>query len=216
MKQFTKEEVRQFILDEKLIAIIRRIPQKHLFKTIETILEAGIKVAEITLNTDDSINLIKLLHKNFCDCMLIGGGTVTSAKAAGQAIEAGARFIVTPIMLPEVIEVCNDLDITVIPGAFSPTEIFQAYYLGADIIKVFPANTLGASYFKDLQGPMPEIPLAAVGGITLENGRAFLQAGANVLGVGSSLISRELIYAENWLELKELARKFNELVHQIN
>ncbi|AOQ25119.1 KHG/KDPG aldolase [Moorella thermoacetica] len=214
MKNLGKEETTQVILQERLIAILRNIKEEQLLKVVDVFEETGIKVAEITLNDPEAFRLLAVLTKRYSKNMLLGAGTVTSVEAARLAIEAGAKFIVMPTMMPDVIQACKDLKVSVIPGAFSPTEIHQAYRLGADIIKVFPANSLGTSYFREMQGPMPEIPLAAVGGVTLENGRAFLEAGARALGVGSSLTPRDILAKEDWPKLAELAKQFKELVNK--
>ncbi|CEP66195.1 Aldolase-type TIM barrel [Moorella glycerini] len=214
MKNIGKEEITQVILQERLIAILRNIKEEQLLKVMDVFEESGIKVAELTLNDPEAIRLLDMLTKRYSKNMLLGAGTVTSVEAARLSVEAGAKFIVMPTMMPDVIRACKDLKVTVIPGAFSPTEIHQAYRLGADIIKVFPANSLGTSYFREMQGPMPEIPLAAVGGVTLENGRAFLEAGARALGVGSSLTPRDILAKEDWLKLAELAKRFKELVNK--
>ncbi|SMB95178.1 2-dehydro-3-deoxyphosphogluconate aldolase / (4S)-4-hydroxy-2-oxoglutarate aldolase [Thermanaeromonas toyohensis ToBE] len=206
------ESVIDTILQEKLVAILRKIEGDRLFKVIDSLLEAGIRVAEITLNTEGAINLLGELIKRYGEEMLLGAGTVTRIQEVEEAAASGAKFIVTPVMLPEIIQACKRFQLGVILGACSPTEIYQAYSLGADIVKVFPAGSLGPSYFRELQGPLGNVPLAAVGGVTLENGRAFLEAGAKVLGVGSSLTPRQLVNAGDWMQLKNIAKRFKELV----
>lgn len=212
MTSVNSEETTRFILKEKLIAILRGIKEEQLFNVVDTLLEAGVKVAEVTLNSDNAINLLERLNRSYGNDMCLGAGTVTSVDAARKAIKAGARFIVMPVVLPDVIQTCKELEVAVIPGAFSPTEIFQAYKMGANIIKVFPADTLGASFFRDMRGPFSEIPLAAVGGVTIENSQTFLKAGAKVLGVGSSLTPREAIQEGNWQKLIELAKGFLKII----
>lgn len=206
------ESVIDTILKEKLVAILRKIEGDKLFKVIDSLLEAGIRVAEITLNTEDAINLLGELVKRYGEEILLGAGTVIRVQEVEEAARSGAKFIVTPVMLPEIIQACKRFQLGVIPGACSPTEIYQAYSLGADIVKVFPAGSLGPSYFRELQGPLGNIPLAAVGGVTLENGRAFLEAGAKVLGVGSSLTPQQLVNVGDWTQLKNIAKRFKELV----
>lgn len=206
------KNVTRFILNEKLIAILRGIKEEQIFKVVDTLLESGINVAEVTLNSAGALNLFEKLNQSYGKDMCLGVGTVISTDVAQKAIEAGAKFIVMPVMLPDVIQTCKQLGVTVIPGAFSPTEIYQAFRMGADIIKVFPANTLGASFFKDMRGPLNEIPLAAVGGITIENGQSFLKAGAKVLGVGSSLTPRNIVQEGNWKKIRELAKGFLDII----
>ncbi|MBE3580683.1 MAG: bifunctional 4-hydroxy-2-oxoglutarate aldolase/2-dehydro-3-deoxy-phosphogluconate aldolase [Thermoanaerobacteraceae bacterium] len=209
-----KKDIAQRILQEKLIAILRNIDKEKLLIVTDIFLTTDIRVAEVTLNSPAALSLLSQLVERYGEDMLLGAGTVTSAEAARQAIEVGAKFIVTPTMLPEAVEICKELDVAVIPGAFSPTEIHQAYKLGADLVKVFPASTLGFSFFREMRGPFPEIPLAAVGGVTLENGRAFLEAGAKVLGVGSSLTPRDILAKSDWPRLAAIARRFKQVVSE--
>lgn len=212
MNEGKVESIKDIILKEKLMAILRKIEGDKLFKLVDGLLEAGIRVAEITLNTEGGLNLLGELVKTYGEVMVLGVGTVTRAEEVEEAAARGAKFIVTPVMLPEIIQASKNFGLCVIPGACSPTEIYKAYSLGADIVKVFPAGSLSPSYFRELQGPLGYIPLAAVGGITLENGRAFLEAGAKVIAVGSSLTPRQLVDAGDWKQLKNIAKRFKELV----
>ncbi|GAB6172839.1 bifunctional 4-hydroxy-2-oxoglutarate aldolase/2-dehydro-3-deoxy-phosphogluconate aldolase [Paradesulfitobacterium aromaticivorans] len=212
MPEITTDNPAQFILQEKLVAILRNVEETKLLKIIEVFRDSGIKVAEVTLNTPGALPILAKITAKFGKDMLLGAGTVTSSQDVHKAVESGAKFIVMPTMIPEVIRTAKALNVAVMPGAFSPTEIQQAYLLGADVIKVFPAGSLGSAYFREIKGPMPEIPLAAVGGITLENGQAYLEAGAKVLGVGSALTPRDILAKEDWSKLAELAKRFKQLV----
>ncbi|KKM12402.1 hypothetical protein SY88_04495 [Clostridiales bacterium PH28_bin88] len=212
MQNLSRQETAELILREGLIAIFRHVAEEQLFRTTEVFLQSGITVAEVTLNTSGALELLGKMTQKFGGEMLVGAGTVTTAEGVRQAVEAGARFIVSPTMVPEVIKACQELGVVAVPGALTPTEISQACNLGAEIIKVFPANSLGPSYFKEIRGPLTDVNLAAVGGITLENGGAFLVAGAKVLGVGSSLVSQRLIQQGDWEQLGLLAKQFKALV----
>jgi 2-dehydro-3-deoxyphosphogluconate aldolase/(4S)-4-hydroxy-2-oxoglutarate aldolase len=208
MGKLTKEQAVDFVIQEKIIAICRHVGEEKLLKTIEVFLQAGIRVAEVTMNTIGALDILRRLDQEFGDRMLLGAGTVTSPKAVEEAVLAGAQLIVCPNTVPQVISACRELEVVCIPGALTPTEITWAYGLGADIVKVFPASTFGHGYIKEIRGPLNHIPLAAVGGINLENGRAFLQAGAVALGIGSSLVSQQLIEEGKWEELGALASRY--------
>jgi len=208
MRTLSKQQAVDLIKQEKIIAICRHVGEEKLLKTIEVFLQAGIKIAEVTMNTSGALELLKRLDREFGDKILLGAGTVVSHQAVEEAVQAGARVIVCPNTVPQVIRACRDLDVACIPGALTPTEITWAYDLGADVVKVFPVSTFGPGYIKEIRGPLNHIPLAAVGGINLENGRSFLQAGAVALGIGSSLVSQQLIETGKWEELGLLAARF--------
>src|ERR671933_2688690 len=125
--------------------------------------------------------------------MLVGAGTVLSTGAVRQALDAGARFVVSPNTDPQVIALCNQLGVPVIPGAFTPTEVVTAWHLGADLVKVFPVSSVGARYIRDLRGPLPEIPLAPTGGINADNVTYFVKAGAVAVGAGSDLVDKGVV-----------------------
>ena len=144
--------------------------------------------------------------------ILIGAGTVLTEQQVVLASNAGAEFIVTPTTDPAVIRLANSLGMVTMPGAYTPTEINNAYKAGADFVKVFPASEVGCAYFKALHGPLGHIPLTAVGGVTMDNAKAFLAAGAVGLGIGGNLVSRKLIENGDYLGLAELAEKFCESI----
>jgi len=213
--ELTQNEVRDLILSERIIAILRHVPGADVENILEALRQGGIRVAEVTLNTKGALEILQQMTKVTGTRMLLGAGTVTTAAEVEEAVKAGARFIVTPIMVPEVIEKCLDLGVVAVPGAMTPTEIATAQRLGAHLVKVFPASTLGANYFKELQGPMGHIPLIATGGISLSNGRSFLQAGAKGLGVGSSLVSPQLVSEGRWEDLRRVAQDYKEMVNSL-
>jgi 2-dehydro-3-deoxyphosphogluconate aldolase/(4S)-4-hydroxy-2-oxoglutarate aldolase len=203
-----ESKIVETILETRLIAILRHVGEKEIISTAETFLRAGISIAEVTLNSRSALELLQELNRQFGDRMVLGAGTVTTVEDARRAREAGAQFIVTPIFVPEIITYCREEKTVVIPGAMTPTEIAGAYRLGANFVKVFPANTLGLSFFKEIRGPFSEIPLVAVGGVTLENGRNYLDTGVKALGIGSNLASLSLIKQGDWEQLERLATDF--------
>ncbi|MDH7602861.1 MAG: bifunctional 4-hydroxy-2-oxoglutarate aldolase/2-dehydro-3-deoxy-phosphogluconate aldolase, partial [Armatimonadota bacterium] len=139
---------------------------------------------------------------------------VLDPQTAVNAIDAGAKFIVSPNTNLSTIEAAKSKGAAVFPGAFTPTEVITAWQAGGDIIKIFPANVVGPSYFKDLHGPFPNIPLMPTGGVDLSTARTWLEHGAVALGVGSALIDRKLMKEGNFAEITERARKFREIVVQ--
>ncbi len=146
--------------------------------------------------------------------MILGAGTVLTASQARAAIDAGARFLVSPALIPEVIEVARERDIAMLPGAFTPTEIQRAHSLGGDIIKVFPASHFGPRYFKELKGPFPSIPLMPAGGIDASNAGDWFRAGAVALGAGGKIVDRAAIKAGDWATLTRRARELMDAVQQ--
>jgi len=129
---------------------------------------------------------------------LLGAGTVVDAETARLAILAGAQFVVSPVLRPEMIEVCHRHDVAAIPGCFSPTEILTAWEAGADVVKVFPATSLGPAYFKDLRGPLPHIKLMPTGGVTIDNAADWIRAGAVAVGVGTALVDPKAVAAGDY------------------
>jgi 2-dehydro-3-deoxyphosphogluconate aldolase/(4S)-4-hydroxy-2-oxoglutarate aldolase len=176
---------------------------------VEALVEGGLNVAEITMTVPRAFDAIASVVKHFGDKVLVGAGTVTDAETAKRAVEAGAEFIVTPCLVPEVIDAARRADVAVLPGALTPTEVFEAFRLGGDMIKVFPAQNLGgASYLRALRGPFPQIPLVPTGGVTLDNMGEMFDAGAAAVGVGSELVSKEALARRDYAAIGALAAQF--------
>jgi 2-dehydro-3-deoxyphosphogluconate aldolase / (4S)-4-hydroxy-2-oxoglutarate aldolase len=172
-----------------VVAILRR-PRVDIELCARSLIDAGVRFVEVTIDSPGAVPFLESAAKKFREG-LFGAGTVTVPELAEKAIRAGARFLVTPNFNPEVIRVARSHQIPIFSGAMTPTEIFAAYEAGAEVIKVFPAATLGRAYFKELRGPFPEIPLMATGGITVDNAPDFFAAGATALGVGGSLALKD-------------------------
>ncbi|HMH35027.1 MAG TPA: bifunctional 4-hydroxy-2-oxoglutarate aldolase/2-dehydro-3-deoxy-phosphogluconate aldolase [Puia sp.] len=202
------------ILEHKIVAIIRGADPGDVLKIIQALFDGGIRIVEITLNSPHALHLIEAATNSFGDRMIIGAGTVLNAAAAKASVEKGARFIISPNLDIPTIEATRQGGAVSIPGAFTPTEIVNAYQHGGEIIKVFPA-ILGAGYFSDLRGPLPQIPLMPTGGINLDNIKAFHQAGAAAFGIGSSLVnSKEKMTDERLDRLVQKARDFTSAISQ--
>jgi 2-dehydro-3-deoxyphosphogluconate aldolase/(4S)-4-hydroxy-2-oxoglutarate aldolase len=198
-----------------IIPVIRADSADAAKAVVEALVEAGLNVAEITMTVPRAIDAIASVAKHFGDKVLVGAGTVTDAETAKRAVDAGAEFIVTPCLVPAVIEAAHGADVAVLPGALTPTEVFDAFRLGGDMIKVFPAQNIGgASYLRALRGPFPQIPLVPTGGVTLDNVREMFDAGAAAVGVGSELVSKDALARRDYAAISTLATQFLAAVRQ--
>ncbi len=200
------------ILNHKIVAIIRGAQTEDVLHIASALCEGGVNVLEVTLNSPDALSSITRISTHMDEQVLVGAGTVLDAEMAMAAMHAGAQFIISPSLDVETIHATKLGGAVSIPGAFTATEILSAYKNGGDIIKVFPA-TIGPSYFKDIRGPLPHIPLMPTGGVNLANIRAFQQAGAVAFGVGSALVDTSLKITDAYLkDLTEKAKKYVEAV----
>lgn len=195
--------------DIGIIPIIRTPSADAVVPVAEALLQAGLPVVEITLTVPNAIDAIAAVAKRFAGKLLLGAGTVTDAGGAKRAIDAGAEFIVTPCVVPEVIAAAHRASVPVLPGALTPTEVFEAHRLGGDMVKVFPVQSVGgAAYLRALRGPFPDIPLVPTGGVTLENMVEILKAGAAAVGVGTELISNDALARRDYAAIGTRAKQF--------
>ena len=179
-----------------MVVIIRGVPADWAVPIGEALLAADVDVMEITLNTPQALEMIAALRAALGEQMVIGAGTVLSVEDAEHALAAGAEFFVSPHLDTDIVAFANEHDCMVVPGAFTPTEVFTALRAGASIVKVFPANIVGPQFFKDLQGPFGRIPLLPTGGITVENAATYIHHGALALGVGAGLLDWQSLDAQ--------------------
>lgn len=183
-----------------VIGIMRNVAPGIVETIVPLYQKAGLSTLEITMNSDEAPQIIRSLSAQYPD-LNIGAGTVLEMADLESAIEAGASFIVTPILNEEVVSYCVRNEIPVFPGALTPTEIYKAWKLGASAVKVFPATQLGASYIKELKGPLGHINLLPTGGVSIENIEGFFKAGAMGVGMGSSLFDKNLILKRDFESL---------------
>jgi 2-dehydro-3-deoxyphosphogluconate aldolase / (4S)-4-hydroxy-2-oxoglutarate aldolase len=176
-----------------VVAVIRMKDPAKLRAVFDALAEGGVRAIEVTMTVPGAVELIAQLARSLPDGVLLGAGTVIDARTAHAVVDAGARFIVSPVFRRDVVSVCLERGIAAAPGCFSPTEILDAYEMGADIIKVFPATALGPQYIKDLRAPMPQLKLMPTGGVSLDNAGDWIRAGAVAVGVGSSLLDQKAI-----------------------
>lgn len=203
-------EVVNFIAEKKIVAIIRAQSSTSLLKVVQALKEGGIECIEVTMTTPGALKTLEEV-RNKMEGVLFGAGTVLDPETARLCILSGAQFLVTPSLNFATIEMAHRYDVPIIPGAMTPSEILSAWEKGAEVVKVFPASSLGPQYIKELKGPFPHIKLCPTGGINLDNLRSFLQAGATCVGVGGSLVKSQLIQEEKWEELANLARAFQKV-----
>ena len=192
-----------------IIPVIRAPSADAAVAVVEALLQAGLGVAEITMTVPNAIDAIASVAKRFAGKVLVGAGTVTDAETVMRARDAGAEFIVSPCLVPEVVDAAHHADIAVLPGALTPTEVFEAFRHGGDMVKVFPAQSVGgAAYLRALRGPFPDIPLVPTGGVTLENIGEMFKAGAAAVGVGTELISKDALARRDYAAIGALAAQF--------
>jgi 2-dehydro-3-deoxyphosphogluconate aldolase/(4S)-4-hydroxy-2-oxoglutarate aldolase len=159
----------------------------------DALADGGVKAIEVTMTVPGAVELIRQLAASLPAGIVLGAGTVVDAATARAVIDAGARFIVSPVFRREVVHTCLERGIVAAPGCFSPTEILDAHDMGADVVKVFPATALGPQYIKDLRAPMPQLKLMPTGGVTLDNAGDWIRAGAVAVGVGSALLDTKAV-----------------------
>lgn len=209
-----KDDQIRLISESGVIAIVRFDRSEELVEVARAIRAGGVRAIEFTMTTPNALDIIAQAVGEFGDEVLLGAGTVLDAETARAAILAGAEFIVAPTLNPRVIEVAHRYSKTVIPGAFTPTEILTAWECGADFVKVFPAEFGGPAYIKAVRAPLPQVRLIPVGGVSLETVGDFIRAGCAAVAVGSHLVKKSAIAARNFNELTELARQFVAAVNQ--
>jgi len=203
-----KGSILEQILEEKIVSILRVPDPDKVLPASKAILNGGIKTIEISLNTPDALKCISEIAE--IEGLIPGVGTVVSKESAIESIEAGAEFVVSPITKKEIIDACHSMEKPVFSGAFTPAEIYQAYEWGADVVKVFPAETLGMNYIKAVLQPFPNIKLMPTGGVTPDNIDKWFDLGAVCVGVGGSFTKPDIIEHEEWGRLTGIAREFAE------
>jgi len=190
-----------------VVAVIRLQDPTRLRAVVDALAAGGIRALEVTMTVPGAIELIAEIAPTLPADFLIGAGTVLDAETARRAIEAGAQFVVSPIFRPAVVDEAHRLGRPAMPGCFSPTEIQQAWEAGADIVKVFPATSLGPAFFRDVRGPLPHLKLMPTGGVSIENADEWIRAGAVAVGVGSALLDPRAIAAGEYSSITEKAKR---------
>ncbi|MGG5252726.1 bifunctional 4-hydroxy-2-oxoglutarate aldolase/2-dehydro-3-deoxy-phosphogluconate aldolase [Neobacillus sp. SM06] len=199
------------IKTRSVVAVIRGATLESIIPIANALKEGGVTALEITMETPKALAIIEKTADVFGDELFVGVGTVLDPETARAAIMAGAKFIFSPTVNLETIQMTKRYGVLCVPGAFTPTEILNAYEHGADVIKVFPAGSVGPGYFKNISGPLPHIPLMPTGGINFQNAKEYIQAGAVAIGVGKSLVNPTRSITEDYLfEVTKNAKKLME------
>jgi 2-dehydro-3-deoxyphosphogluconate aldolase/(4S)-4-hydroxy-2-oxoglutarate aldolase len=206
MNFLTKDQIVQRLLDRGVVAIIRADHSEQLIDASQALIEGGIDAIEITMTTPNALQVIADARKKFGREILLGVGSVLDVATARQAIEAGAEYVVTPVLRPEVIAYCREKEKPIASGSYSPTEAQVSHELGADFIKIFPADGLGPKYMSALLGPLPHLRIIPTGGVDAGTAGAFIKAGCVAVAAGSSLVSREILRSRDWVKLTAAAR----------
>ncbi len=193
---------------DKMIAIIRGLTAEQAGKTARALSNGGIRFLEVTMNTPGATSMIADWRSEFNETMYIGAGTVIDLGMAKEAVQAGAQFLVTPNTDAEVIEYALSKDIEVFPGALTPTEIVNAWKLGARAVKLFPMASMGLQYLKEIRGPLDQIRLIPTGGVNVSNIAEYIHAGAFACGLGSHLIDKNRIQAGEYEEITKQAAAY--------
>jgi 2-dehydro-3-deoxyphosphogluconate aldolase/(4S)-4-hydroxy-2-oxoglutarate aldolase len=210
-----KQEVIRKIKDTGLIPVVRATTGDEAMRAIDALREGGVSVLEITMTVPGAVKLIEEVVTRYGNDAVVGAGTVLDPETAKACIGSGAQFIVSPALNSETVAYCRSVDIVVMPGALTPTEVVQAWNAGADFVKVFPAGAVGgARYLKALKAPLPHIELVPTGGVSLTTAGDFIRAGAAALGVGSDLVDLNAIREGQAVQITERARQFLEIVRE--
>jgi 2-dehydro-3-deoxyphosphogluconate aldolase/(4S)-4-hydroxy-2-oxoglutarate aldolase len=209
------ETTQQIIERVGLIPVLRARSEKQAHAVVQAMLAGGVTVVEVTMTVPGAVDLIGVLKREYPE-LLLGAGTVTTAKEAAATIEAGAEFVVSPSFHAEVVSTTRAFGKVSIPGAMTPTEVITAWEAGADYVKIFPASAVGgASYLKALLAPFPHLKLIPTGGVTIQTAAAFLKAGAKALGVGSDLVNLAAIDDGAPDLITDTARLYLETIAQV-
>lgn len=201
------------MLDSGIVAVIRAKSSDQLVDVFYALLEGGVKAIEVTMTTPNALDVIHNVSERMKkEDVVIGVGTVLDAETCRAAILAGAEFVVSPTLDPRVIEMTRRYSAVSIPGAYTPTEILTAWQAGADIVKVFPATSLGPNFFKDVLGPLPQVRLSPTGGVSVETVKDFIKAGACAVAVGGNLVTKKALETQDWKGITETAKQFVQLI----
>lgn len=189
-----------------VVAIIRTKDPARVQDIVGALAGGGVRALEITMTVPGAIDAIRQTAATLPEGILLGAGTVLDADTAQRVVDAGATFVVAPVLDLDTIRVCHERGVPVMPGCYTPTEIWQAWRAGADLVKVFPATALGPGYIKDIRAPLPQLKLMPTGGVTPENAGTWIAAGAAALGIGSALVDTKAVAAGDFGRIEALAR----------
>jgi len=208
----SKSEIISLLVNPGIIAVVRAQRPDQVLPLSEALIAGGVIAIEITMTTPDAIETIRQTSGKIGSRAVVGVGTVLDAQTCRAAIEAGAEFVVSPILRPEIAQTAHGFERPVMLGAYTPTEAQLAHEAGADFIKIFPADGLGPNYIRALLAPLPHLRIIPTGIARAEDVTEFIRAGCAGVGLGSLLVSQETLRTANWSELTRLACVFREMV----
>ncbi|GBF75202.1 hypothetical protein PA598K_03591 [Paenibacillus sp. 598K] len=205
-------QMTELLMRHKIVAIFRNIEEQAAHAAASALIDGGIRLMEVTMNTKGATGMIASWRQQFGSRAAIGAGTVLDVEMAAQAIDAGAQFLISPNLDEAVITYGAEQGVPVWPGVMTPTEIVKAWKAGAEAVKIFPMASLGLSYLKEIRAPLDRIPMIATGGVDLDNIRDFMAAGACGVGMGSKLLRQDLIQNGDFDGLREHVAQFVQAV----
>ncbi len=206
-------EVLEHIAANGVVAILRGFEPARIAPLGKALLAAGVGAIEVTMNSNGALDGIKALRIELGGAIPVGAGTVMDGEAARRAVAAGAEFLLAPHLEEDMLAAAIALGVPAVVGTMTPTEAVRAHSLGAEMVKVFPAGTLGANYFRELRGPLPHIRTMAVGGVNAGNAGDFIRAGATAVGAGSQLVDQAAVARGDW---EAVRRKAIEMVAAVS
>lgn len=203
----TREAIARRIGALGALAVVRLPRADDVLPVAQALHAGGVSAIEVTMTVPGALQAIERLAREAGDDLLVGVGSVLDADTARRAVQAGARFVVSPVFVPEVVAQAQRQGAAALPGAFTPTEILRAHEAGADLVKVFPSDALGPSFIKGVLAPMPFLRLCPTGGVTPQNAAEWIRAGAAAVGLGSALVDPRLVAERAWGTITSLARQ---------
>ena len=210
----------EWVLSRKIIAIVRGLGTEYMIPLSDALLRGGIDLMEVTFNQKEPASFaataeaISAVSRHMEGKMLVGAGTVLTIEQLELAVNAGAKYIITPNVNPELIRRAKSMGVNVFPGAMTPTEAVTAMDAGADIVKIFPAGELGPGYIKAIRAPLGHIPMMAVGGVNEKNAADFMAAGCCGIGIGGNLVNKNWIEEGRWDKIEALASEYRKAVEK--
>ncbi len=209
-----KQETLARLKEIGLVAVIRGPSQDLTLKMVEALIAGGVTGIEITYSTPNAEQVVSALDAAFGEKILLGMGTLTRPEQAQEAKSAGARFLVSPICEPELAKAMVAAGLVTMVGALTPTEIYQAFCLGSDVVKIFPGSLVGPAYIKAIKGPFPQIPMMPTGGVSKDNVGEWFAAGVFGVGAGSELCPPQWAKEGRFADITQRAREFKQAVDQ--
>lgn len=208
-----KQAVVEKLEESGVVAVLRGVPADRIGEIAEAMYDGGVTALEVTADADRYAEMIRTIDERLGDAdAVVGAGTVLDAPTARTAIDAGAEFVLAPDFDESVVEVCNEEDVVAVPGVMTPTEAVEAMDAGADVLKLFPASTVGPGHIGALHGPLGDVAIMPTGGVSVDNVADYFEAGAMAVGAGSALVDYEAIEADDMDGVRESAREFVEAV----